>query len=163
VSETRSGTLEGMPRSRWDRILELKPVPLIEHVMEEVARLFAADLRTWPPPVDEFEGEAGAKIAALLAANPRPPDDRVVGEAFTLTRFDLAHEHEAYDDYLRNQRWQEAGLTASDKPMLLFLSRFMSEQLLALGEATEGRLKRAQLLEVLARTQRHFLSKGRPQ
>jgi len=152
-----------MQPSRWDRLLDVKPVPILEHLMEEIARLFAKDLRTWPPPVDEFDEQTGQKLAALLHDNPRPPDDRLYGEAFALTRFDLAHESDAFDDYLRNQRWQEAGLTASDKPMLLFLSRFMSEQLLALGEATEGRLKRKHLLEVLSRTQRHFLSKGRPE
>ena len=43
------------------------------------------------------------------------------------------------------------GLEAKDKPMVLFLSRFMAEQLLGLAEATEGRVTRPHLLDVLDR------------
>ena len=44
--------------------------------------------------------------------------------------------------------------------MLLFLSRFMAEQLLGLAEATEGRVTRPHLLDVLDRTERYFFAKG---
>ena len=46
--------------------------------------------------------------------------------------------------------------------MILFLSRFISEQLLALGEATEGRVNRPRMLDALSRIERHFASKGPP-
>ena len=51
-----------------------------------------------------------------------------------------------------------AGLAASDKGMLLFLSRFMTEQLLALGEATNGRVSRSRMLDVLDRTKTSFFA-----
>jgi hypothetical protein len=96
----------------------------------------------------------------LLAENPLTPDPRVYREAFVLTRFDLGRELLASDDYLRNQRWMATGLGAKDKAMLLFLSRFMAEQLLGLAEATEGRVSRSHLLDVLDRTERIFFSRG---
>lgn len=146
-----------MQPSKWDLILEQKPIPLLAHLMEEVAKLFAKDLAAWPPRVEDFDPVTGASLADLLKESPLPPDVRLYREAFVLTRFDLGREPEAYDDYLRNLRWMQTGLAAKDRPMLLFLSRFMAEQLLGLAEATDGRLKRPQLLDVLDRTERLFL------
>lgn len=148
-----------MQPTKWDLVLEQKPIPLLSHLMEEVAKLFANDLAGWPPKVDAFDPLTGPRVAELLTEYPLGPDPKLYREAFVLTRFDLGRELEAYDDYVRNQRWMATGLPAKDKPMLLFLSRFITEQLLGLAEATEGRLKRTHLLDVLSRTERHFFAK----
>ncbi len=147
--------------NRWELVLEAKPRPIIEHLLDEAAKLFAADLSRWPPALEELDLRTGASVAALLADTPVKPDERVYREAFRLTRLDLGRELEAYEDYLHNQRWQEAGLAAKDRPMVLFLSRYMAEQLFALGEATEGRVDRPRMLEVLARTEAQLL-RGAP-
>lgn len=149
-----------MQPSKWDLILDQKPIPLLEHLLEEVAKLFAKDLAAWPPRVEDFDPVTGAKVQALLAERPLLPDARAYREAFTLTRFDLGRELEAYDDYLRNGRWRATGLEEQDRGLVLFLSRFMAEQLLGLLEATQGRLKRPHLLDVLERTERHFFTRG---
>jgi hypothetical protein len=146
--------------SKWDLILDQKPIPLLTHLLEEVAKIFAKDLAVWPPHVEDFDLVTGRKLVDLLAESPLPPDPRLYREAFVLTRFDLGRELEASDDYLRNHRWMATGLGAKDKGMLLFLSRFMAEQLLGLAEATEGRVTRPHLLDVLDRIERLFFAKG---
>jgi hypothetical protein len=151
-----------MQPSKWDLVLGTRPIPILDHLVGEVARLFARDLGTWPPPVESFDEATGAHLKALLEANPRRPDARLYGEAFRLARLDLSREIEALDDYWRNQRWLEAGLTAQDKPMLHFLSRFMVEQLLALSEATEGRINRSRMKDVLDRTRAAFFATTAP-
>lgn len=147
-----------MQPSKWDLVLGTRPIPLIEHLVAEIARLFASDLAAWPPEIEAFDAATGAKLAALLEAHPARPDPRLYRQAFELTRLDLAREFEALDDYWRNQRWLSAGLAASDRGMLQFLSRFMAEQLLALGEATEGRITRSRMLDVLDRTRTTFFA-----
>ena len=149
-----------MQPSKWDLILDQKPVPLLTHLLEEVAKIFAKDLAVWPPNIEDFDLATGRKLVDLLAESPLPPDPRLYREAFVLTRFDLGRELEASDDYLRNHRWMATGLGAKDKGMLLFLSRFMAEQLLGLAEATEGRVTRPHLLDVLDRVERLFFAKG---
>ncbi|MEW6431404.1 MAG: hypothetical protein AB1730_07820 [Myxococcota bacterium] len=151
-----------MQPSKWDLVLGTRPRPILEHLVDEVARLFAKDLATWPPEVDAFEGAEGAKLVDLLAEHPDRPEPRLYREAFELTRLDLSREFEALDDYWRNQRWLSAGLAAREKGMLQFLSRFMAEQLLALGEATEGRINRSRMLDVLERTRATFFAKLTP-
>jgi hypothetical protein len=128
--------------------------------LEEVAKIFAKDLALWPPNIEDFDLATGRKLVDLLAQAPLPPDPRIYREAFVLTRFDLGRELEASDDYLRNHRWMASGLGAKDKGMLLFLSRFMAEQLLGLAEATQGRVTRPHLLDVLDRIERLFFAKG---
>lgn len=147
-----------MQPTKWDLILGQRPVPLVDHLLQEVAALFAQDLSVWPPVLSAVDPAQGSGLKELLEQSPMPPDVKLYAEAFRLTRLDLSRELEAYDDYLRNQRWLEAGLEVKDKAMLLFVSRFMAEQLLALGEATDGRVTRVKLLELLKRTRRTFFT-----
>lgn len=142
--------------SKWDAVLEAKPVPMTEHLLVECSKLFARELSTWPPQVDEVSGAP----AALLASEPARPRAELLREAFQLARWELARDHDAYDAYMRNGRWSEAGLTTADKPMLLFMSRLIEEQLLALGEATQGRVNRQAMLRVLDLTERAVLKVG---
>lgn len=143
-----------MQPSKWDLILGQKPVPLAQHLLEEVSKLFAQELGYWPPRLLD-----DTVPAVVAEAKARPPLS-LYRAAFTLTRFELAHELEAYDDFLRNQRWLVEGLHLSDKAMLLFLTRFITEQVLALAEATEGRLKRPQLRELVDSVERRFLNEA---
>ncbi len=145
------------PPSRWDVLLDQKPIPLTEHLLNEVAKLLARDLRRWPPPIQELDLVAGRAFDAVFEPDsPRPPEE-AYAEAFQLARWELTRELDAYDDYMRNRRWLERGLAPDDKPFLLFLSRWLVEQMLSLGEATEGRIKRAQMVSCLERLERRLI------
>ena len=141
-----------MPPSKWDLVLERKPIELAEHLVTELAALFAADLGRWPPEVE------GAEVAELLARHPERPARQVLEEAFKLAEWDLERDVEAVDEYFRNHRYLAVELTQADREVLLFLSRLIVEQLLALGEATQGRFKRPRLLEVLRQTRAVYFS-----
>ena len=139
--------------SRWDHLFEAKPVPLISHVLEEVAKLLARELVGWPPPIQEVDPATLGPLASVLTPGARPPNPAVYPEAFRLARWRLERAFDAYDDYLRNRRYLAAGLPEGDRQALLFLERWLEEQMLALTEATEGRIKRPQLGECLERTE----------
>lgn len=139
--------------SRWERLLESKPIPVLDHLIAEVAKLFAETLKAWPLEVDD----ADPATLALLKAHPLRPENALFAEAFRLARWDLDREFDAFDDYVRNQRWLAVGLTAESRPLLLFLSRFLTEQALGVNEATEGRIDRRRMLSVLERTERLLL------
>ena len=135
--------------SRWDRLLEQKPIALIDHLLEEAAKLIAADYQRWPLPVQEVDLASAKELAPLFLPDaPRPARETYL-EAVKLAAWDLAREHDAYDDYMRNRRYLERGLTEADRPRLLLLSRWLVEQLLGLGEATQGRVNRARMRVVL--------------
>ena len=146
-----------MPRrpSRWDHLFERKPVPLAEHVMDELARLIAAELERWPPEVSEWSSPAEEERfrPALEAARPDP---RTFEAAFLLARLELTRELEQIDDFMRNEHWRAWVAPGTGFLAMLFLSRWLLEQVLAIAERTEGRLKRPQLAEVLTRCEKRL-------
>lgn len=135
--------------SRWDYLLETKPVPILDQLLEEVSKLLAKDLAQWPPPVEELDLDVGGTFAPLFLERPPRPSAHVYDEAFRLSRWELEREFDAYDDYMRNKRYLERGLAPTDRLALLFLSRWLVEQMLGLGEATESRIKRTHMRQVL--------------
>ena len=139
--------------SRWERLLDSKPIPVIDHLEGEVAKLFAESLKTWPLDVED----ADPATLILLQAHPVRPDPAMFQEAFRLARWDLDREFDAFDDYIRNERWLAVGLPIDARPLLLFLSRYLTEQALGVTEATEGRMDRRRMLSVLERTERLLL------
>ncbi len=139
--------------SRWEHLLDSKPIPILDHLIGEVAKLFAESLKEWPLAVDD----ADPATLSLLQAHPLRPSEKVFREAFQLARWDLDREFDAFDDYVRNQRWLQAGLAPDSRPLLLFLSRYLTEQALGVNEATEGRIDRQRMISVLERTERLLL------
>jgi hypothetical protein len=144
--------------SRWELLLEQQPVPLIDHLVEELSKLLANELSRWPPDIAELDVASGASFAPLLEEGYPRPAKAAYAEAFRLARFELEHDLDAYDDYMRNQRWAEHGLPPGAKQELLFLSRWLTEQMFALGEVTQGRVKRRHMREILDRAERRLLA-----
>jgi hypothetical protein len=137
--------------NRWERLLEQKPVPLLEHLLEEVTRLLRQELQAWPLSIQELDTATGARFADFLTGEAKRPAPEVFSEALRLSQWDLERATERVDDYFKNRRYLEAGLTDADRPALLFVSRWLLEQLLSLSEETSGRVKRTDLLRVLGR------------
>ncbi len=137
--------------TRWDALFDTRPVSLVAHALEEVAKTIARDLARWPPPIGELDPLTQGGFGILFAPDARPPHPAILEEAFRLAHWSLSRELEAYDDYLKNRRYLAAGIPESDRTALLFLVRWIEEQLLALGEATGGRIRRPELLRCLER------------
>ena len=143
---------------RWSWVMEQKPRPVVDVLQDEVARLLEKELRRWPLPVEELEPAYAARYASAFEPGAPRPHEPVYAQAFVLARWELEREVLAVDEYFRNERYLEAGLAPGDKPALLVLSRWLTEQMLALSEITGGRLKRPALVEILRRTARLRLS-----
>lgn len=142
--------------SRWDRLLDVKRVTLVDQLMTEAAKILWEDLGTWPPPLEEVEAAGSREFADVLASDSAVPPRTAFLEGIRLARHDLLREFEVFDEYVRNRRWVAAGLEDAHKPAILFLARYLTESLLALREKTEGRVKRADLVLALDRLQVRF-------
>ena len=144
--------------SRWTWVLDQKPRPVLEVLKDEVAKLLSGQLQRWPLPLEELDPAYAERHGTAFALEAPRPANGVYVQSFRLARWELERNVAAVDDYFRNLRFLEAGLAPADKPALLVLSRWLTEQALALAEATGGRVKRADLLDILARTERRWLS-----
>jgi hypothetical protein len=112
-------------------------------------------MRAWPLEIAEWASPQEESRFRPLAVLPRP-DARVYEAAFRLARLDLMHEFEQIDDFMRNERWREFTASGQGVDAMLLISRFLTEQMLALAEATEGRVKRPQLVDILLRAERRL-------
>jgi hypothetical protein len=140
--------------SRWDLVLDSKPVPIVEHLLDEVAKLLAADLAQWPLPVLELDPDSGRRFAELLEPGSQRPEEAVFEEAFRVARWELEREIDASAEYFRNRRYMAQGLPDEARTTILFISRWLVEQLLSLREHTHSRITRAELVQCLDRIPR---------
>jgi hypothetical protein len=147
---------------RWERVLDQKPVSLRDHLLDEAAKVLLVELRQWPLAIEEVDEQTGAGIAELFAPDAPRPSPAVLAAALKLARWDLDREHEAYDDFMRNRRYQEAGITERERPVLLFVSRWVLEQLMSLSDATDGRIDRQALLSLVDRLDAGLARAGTP-
>lgn len=142
--------------SRWDRILDARPVPLVDHLLDEVAKLVAQDLARWPLPFHELDPAAAQAFEAVLAPGSLRPSNAVFSEAFRLARWELERDSAAFDEYMRNKHYLGHGLAPGDRQALLFICRWLVEQLLALGENTTSRINRTLMIDCLGRISRRL-------
>jgi hypothetical protein len=144
--------------SRWERLLDQKPRPIADALVDEVARILAKELSRFPPEVESFEsGAEEARFKPLFEPGaPRPSND-VFRVAFNLARMELRREIEAIDEMMRNRRYLPLAPSAYDYLAMIFLSRYLTEQMLSLSEAVQSRLPRATLARCLEETERILL------
>jgi hypothetical protein len=142
--------------SRWDFLLDQKPIPILEHLVAEVSKLVAKDLEKWPPPITEMDLELGRKFEPLFFPDAKRPGPAVYSEAIRLCRWELERDVEAVDEYMRNRRYLEKGLSEEERLALLFLSRWLTEQMLGLGDATYGKVKRPAMIRCLEEIDRRI-------
>jgi hypothetical protein len=139
--------------SRWEALLDQKPVPLLDALVTQVSKLLAESLMNWPLPVQDVDLETLGDFGAHLSAESLPPVRGVFVSAFRLARWELQRDTAAFDDFMRHQRYLQDDITVSDRSALLFITRWLVEQLLALSEATHSRVKRADLIRCLDETE----------
>ena len=140
--------------TRWERLLDQKPIPLQQHLLDEAARLLLGELGRWPLPVEEIDPRTGGGMADLLGPDSPRPSPAIFPAALRLVRWELGRDHEAYDEYMRNRRYQQMGIPEAERPALLLVARWVLEQLLSLSEATGGRVDRRALVGVVDRLER---------
>jgi len=148
---------------RWDFLYEVRPVPLQEHLVEELGRLVAEDLSRWPPALESFAfPEEGARFAPLLESGTPRPDAAAFRAAFLLARLELEREIARIDDYMRNERWRPGVSPGASYDAMILISRYLTEQMLCVLERTGGRVLRAQLVEALRRAERRLFAGAPP-
>ncbi len=147
-----------MPRivRPYEWLYELRPVPIKEKVIEEVARHILRDLERWPPPVEAWQDDASAARFEPLYEDPRRPPPALWRRALQLVRWEMEHEYEAIDDTMRNERWREDGGGEQAHMALLLIWRWLTEVLLAVREHSRQALTRADLIEVIDRIEPHL-------
>jgi hypothetical protein len=148
--------------SRWEFLEGVKPVTPADTIVVEMAKVIAREIEGWPPQIEWVEASSGARFAPLYAPRAARPSDAAIREGFRLARWELLHELEAIDFYLRNDQAAQVARTRIDRLGLELLWKLLPEMLYELAERTENRLKRKHLVACLDLAERRLFPDALP-
>jgi hypothetical protein len=148
---------------RYEPLLEAKPVSGDAAVRELVAKELVELFEGFPPEESAIVWEDAAlerKLKGRLHELPRL-DPQFVDVLAQIVTWDLAHENDALDHFLRNDRHRAACPTQAHVDGLMFLWRTVIEHLEARKEEAQGILKRADLPKIVEDARARFTRRFR--
>jgi hypothetical protein len=143
--------------SRWERILEQKPQELKDYVLDRVADQLVADLREFPPRIDEWLDDVlRSRYADVLARVSRPGLDtfRVACE---LAREEMLREYERIDRFCRSPELGRLLPDALEQQTAHFVTRYLVDSALAFQELAQGKFKRRDLVTLIEKVEDRLL------
>jgi hypothetical protein len=147
---------------RWKHLYETQARPLREWALDELAGELARELARWPPPGLEWIDEAQDRRLAPELERKELPPQKTLRVALELSRLELLHEVEKIDWFLRSAGAKDELPDALEEASALFLARWLVESCLSLRDATKGKLKRRDLVELLERLEKRILGSKAP-
>jgi hypothetical protein len=143
---------------RYEPILEAKPKPGEEVVLDLMAQELCDICEAFPPKASDIHWEDSRRQQRFGPKLPDMPaiDLPLVRLIASLLRFDLGHEPEAIDHLFRNELHRAACPTPLHEEAVFFLWPGLVEVLLAHKEELSGRIKTKDLLSVIDRFEKRF-------
>jgi hypothetical protein len=143
--------------SHWDRILEQKPQELKDYVLEKVAEQLAADLRDFPPRIEEWLDDAmKARYAAVMARTGRPPLD-TLRAGCEMAREEMLREYELIDRFCRSPEYRKLLPDALEEQTAHFVARYLVDSALAFQEHGKDKFRRADLVRLIEKIEDRLL------
>ena len=145
------------PVSRWDRILEQKPQELRDYVLDQVADHLAADVRNFPPPIEEWLDQSMKTRYAKVVARLGRPELDTYRVACELAREEMLHEYELIDGFCRSDEYRRLLPSELEEQTAHFLTRYLVDSALAFQEHTQGKFKRRDLVTLMEKIEDRLL------
>lgn len=143
--------------SRWDRILEQKPQELKDYVLDKVAEQLAADLRDFPPRIEEWLDETSrARFTLVMARTGRPPLD-TLRAGCEMAREEMLREYELIDRFCRSPEYRTLLPDALEEQTAHFVTRYLVDSALAFQEHAKGKFRRPDLVQLIEKIEDRLL------
>ena len=143
--------------SRWDRILDQKPQEVRDFVLDKVADQLSEDLRSFPPPIDEWLDDGlRARYAAVLGRLGRP-ELETYRVACELAREELLHEYELIDAFCRSLEYRRLLPNELEEQTAHFMTRYLVDGALAFQEHAQGKFRRRELVTLIEKIEDRLL------
>ena len=142
---------------RFDHILDGKPREIKAFVLDTVADELARDLRSFPPPIDEWLDESlHERYRPVLSRASRPELDtfRVACE---LARRELLRDYELIDRFCRSPEFARLAPGELEQQTVHFITRYLVDSALAFQEFAKGKFKRSELVGLIEKVEERLL------
>lgn len=142
---------------RWDHLIDRKPQELKDFVLDQVADQLAAELRAFPPPIDEWLDEAlRERYRAVLARATRPELD-TLRVACELARRELLRDYELIDRFCRSPEFKRLAPGELEEQTVHFITRYLVDSALSFQELAKGKFKRLELVPLIEKVEERLL------
>ena len=142
---------------RWDHILDQKPQDVRDYVLDKVAEQLAEDVRSFPPPIDEWlDPQLQARYAKVLGRLGRP-ELETYRVAVELAREEMLREYELIDAFCRSPEYRRLLPNELEEQTAHFITRYLVDTALAFQEATQDKFRRRDLVSLMERIEDRLL------
>jgi hypothetical protein len=146
---------------RWDHLVDRKPQELKDYVLDQVADRLTAELRGWPPLLDEWLDESARQRFRSAIERPSAPGVATLRVACEMARRELLREYELIDRFWRSGAQRELLPDEVEETTAHFVTQYLVDAALAFQELARGKFARRDLVALLEKVEDRLLQGNR--
>ena len=142
---------------RWDHLVDRKPQELKDYVLDQVADRIAAELRAWPPAVDEWLDEAARGRFRAAIERPSSPGVGTLRVGCELARREILREYDLIDAFWRSGSYRALLPDETEETTAHFVTQYLVDAALGFHEMAQGKFARRELVTLLEKVEDRLL------
>jgi hypothetical protein len=146
---------------RWDYLVDRKPQPLKEYVLDQVADRLARDLTAWPPAIEEWLDEPLRQKFRAAIERPSPPGLDTLRVGCEMARRELLRDYDLIDAFWRSGRQRDVLPDDLEETTAHFVTRFLVDGALGFQELAQDKFSRRELVALVEKVEDRLL-RGQP-
>jgi len=146
---------------RWDHLVDRKPQELKDYVLDQVADRLTAELRGWPPAVDEWLDESARHRFRAAIERPAPPGLDTLRVACEMARRELLRDYDLIDRFWRSGASRDLLPDDLEETTAHFVTQYLVDAALAFQELGRDKFARRELVTLLEKVEERLL-RGHP-
>ena len=143
--------------SRWEKLLEKEPQELADYVLDHIADALTADVREFPPRIDEWLDEQLHQKYELVLSRPDKPPLDTYRVACELAREEMLREYELIDRFVNSAEYRALLPETVEQQTAHFLTRYLVDSALSFQEHAQGKFKRRDLVTLIEKIEDRLL------
>ena len=142
---------------RWDYLVERKPQPLKEYVLDQVAERLARELTAWPPAIDEWLDDPLRERFRAAIERPSAPGLDTLRVGCEMARRELLREYELIDAFWRSGSQRQLLPDELEETTAHFVTRFLVDAALGFQELAQDKFNRRELVLLVEKVEERLL------
>jgi hypothetical protein len=146
---------------RWDHLVDRKPQDLKDYVLDQVADRISAELRAWPPALDEWLDDSARRRFRAAIERPSAPGLSTLQVACEMARRELLRDYDLIDRFWRSGAHRELIPDELEETTAHFVTQYLVDASLAFQELARDKFDRRELVTLLEKVEDRLLQGNR--
>jgi len=146
---------------RWDHLVDRKPQDLKDYVLDQVAERISAELRAWPPALDEWLDDSARRRFRAAIERPSAPGLSTLRVACEMARRELLRDYDLIDRFWRSGAHRELIPDELEETTAHFVTQYLVDASLAFQELARDKFDRRELVTLLEKVEDRLLQGNR--